>query len=150
MELDEIKALIDLMDEAGLSEIEIEDSGRRVALKKASAAPTVSAVPAVMPAIAAGAPAVAAETEKKETSTTKQHQITSPIVGTFYTAASPNTGPYVELNDLVKKGQTLCIVEAMKLMNEIESDINGRIVEICVDDGTAVEYGEPLFTIEPA
>lgn len=93
---------------------------------------------------------MAAETEKKETSTTKQHQITSPIVGTFYTAASPNTGPYVELNDLVKKGQTLCIVEAMKLMNEIESDINGRIVEICVDDGTAVEYGEPLFTIEPA
>lgn len=148
MELNEIKELIDLMDEAGLSEIEVEDAGRRISLKKASTAPTVS-IPAMMPVSAGAASSPPAETEKKE-ERAKGHQITSPIVGTFYTAASPSTGPYVELNDLVKKGQTLCIVEAMKLMNEIESDINGRIVEICVEDGAAVEYGEPLFTIEPA
>ncbi len=147
MDLKEIKELIALMDDADLSEIEVEDSERRISLKRAVSAP-VATIPA------AAVPVVQQESLPVETGSqpaaTKGHQITSPIVGTFYTAPSPNTAPYVELNDLVKKGQVICIVEAMKLMNEIEADISGRVVEICVEDGAAVEYGEPLFTIEQA
>jgi len=79
----------------------------------------------------------------------KYHIVSSPIVGTFYRAASPDAEPYVNVGDIVKKGQILCIVEAMKLMNEIESEIDGKIVEILVENGQPVEYGEALFKIEP-
>ncbi len=148
MDLNEIKELITLMDDARLSEIEIEDSERRILLKRALAAP-VALSPVVAPVTTEGASPSREEAEKKAADS-KLHHITSPIVGTFYMAPSPTTNAYVELNDLVKKGQVICIVEAMKLMNEIESDVSGRIVEICVEDGAAVEYGEPLFTVEPA
>lgn len=148
MDLKEIKELIRLMDDAALSEIELEEDGRRIHLKKASAepiAPLPVAVTQTEAAVATAASLLVSEEPKAH-----QHQITSPIVGTFYTAASPSTDPYVALGDLVKKGQVICIVEAMKLMNEIESDVDGRMVKICVEDGAAVEYGEALFIIEPA
>lgn len=152
MDLDEIKDLIDLMDEASLAEIEIEDNGKRIRLRKkepfdqermilspTSEVPKESEIP------------IASETlTRKEKEATAGHQIISPIVGTFYKSASPTSNPYVEIGDQVKKGQVLCIVEAMKLMNEIESDLDGRVVKMHVDDGTAVDYGEPLFTIDPA
>ncbi len=148
MDLKELKELISLMDDAALSEIELEEDGRRIRLKKASAEPIVVAP------IAAGQNETVASAVTQPAASEKNnalhHQVTSPIVGTFYTAPSPNTDPYIALGDLVKKGQVICIVEAMKLMNEIESDIDGRIVSTCVEDGAAVEYGEALFLIEPA
>lgn len=147
MDLEEIKELIRLMDDAALSEIELEEDGRRIHLKKASAEPIAhDPVAATQTEALATAASLPASEEPKD----HQHQVTSPIVGTFYTAASPSTAPYVALGDLVKKGQVICIVEAMKLMNEIESDVDGRMVKICVEDGAAVEYGEVLFLIEPA
>lgn len=149
MDLDEIKELISLMDDAMLAEIELEEDGRRIRIKKASAEPIVVA-PAVVAAGRAEASTAAPFPVSEKEPLAHQHQVTSPIVGTFYTAASPNTDPYVALGDLVKKGQVICIVEAMKLMNEIESDMDGRIVKICAEDGAAVEYGEALFLIEPA
>ncbi len=149
MDLKELKELIGLMDDAALSEIELEEDGRRIRLKKASAEPI-----AIAPIAATGQTEVAASTTAQpaapENNNSLHHQVTSPIVGTFYTAASPTTDPYITLGDLVKKGQVICIVEAMKLMNEIESDVDGRIVKTCVEDGAAVEYGEVLFLIEPA
>ncbi len=149
MDLNELKELIALMDDAALSEIELEEDGRRVCLKRASAAPVVSA-PLVARPTEVPEPTAAPVSPREEAKSAHRHKVTSPIVGTFYTAPSPNTSPYISLGDLVKKGQVLCIVEAMKLMNEIESDVDGRIVKICVEDGAAVEYGETLFLIEPA
>ena len=86
----------------------------------------------------------------EETVTGNQTRITSPIVGTFYRSSSPDKPPYVEVGDIVKKGQVLCIIEAMKLMNEIESETTGKIIQALVENGDPVEYGQPLFVIEPA
>jgi len=148
MDLEEIKKLIALLDENDLSEIEVEDSEQRVLLRRERAiAPEVQSLAAMTPALPASESLEKAP-DKEENST--QHQVTSPIVGTFYRSSSPDISPYIELGDLVKKGQTLCIVEAMKLMNEIESDVDGKVVKVNVDDGAAVEFGETLFTIEPA
>ncbi|MFY9269343.1 MAG: acetyl-CoA carboxylase biotin carboxyl carrier protein [Candidatus Manganitrophaceae bacterium] len=147
MDLNEIKKLIDLMSETALTEIEIEEEGRRIRLRKeALPAEKERGVSPFLPAQVQGEPPIPIETKGEEG---QFAVVRSPIVGTFYKAASPDTDPYVELGDTVKKGQILCIVEAMKLMNEIESDVDGKIVEICVEDGTAVEYGKALFRIEP-
>jgi len=141
MDIKEIKKLVALMQEAGLAEIEIEESGRRIRLRRESlvALEAPRAIPASVPRIEASA---VSEPE------IEGHFIRSPIVGTFYRSPSPDQPPYVETGSIVKKGQTLCIVEAMKLMNEIDSDIDGKIAEICLEDGAAVEYGTPLFRIE--
>ncbi len=148
MDLEEIKKLIALLDESNLSEIEVEDSEQRIRLcRERSLPPLVQSLPVAAPALpASGSAEEALANAESET----QHQVKSPIVGTFYRSSSPEISPYIELGDLVKKGQTLCIVEAMKLMNEIESDIDGKVVKVNVDDGAAVEFGEALFTIEPA
>lgn len=146
MDLEEIKKLIDIMDEKALTEIEVEDSERRIRLKREPAhtpGAVSSPVPDVKQTLESGS-------ENVEVNGKKTKEITSPIVGTFYKAPSPDANPYIGLGDVVKKGQTLCVVEAMKLMNEIESDLDGRIVEICVDDGAAVEFGEALFMIDPS
>jgi acetyl-CoA carboxylase biotin carboxyl carrier protein len=87
--------------------------------------------------------------EVVEPVTTKQVTVTSPIVGTFYRAPAPDKPPYVQVGDMVKKGQVLCIIEAMKLMNEIESETSGKIIQILIENGQPVEYGQPLFVIEP-
>ena len=147
MDLNEIKKLADLMCEMALTEIELEEGGKRIKLRKeiVFASKERGAAPVISPHVEQEA--VAAIETKAEAG--RYALIRSPIVGTFYKAASPDADPYVEIGDIVKKGQVLCIVEAMKLMNEIESDVDGKVVEICVEDGTAVEYGKPLFRIEP-
>ena len=141
MDIKEIKKLVALMQEAGLAEIEVEESGRRVRLRRESlvALEAPRAIPASVTRIDTLA---ASETE------IEGHFIRSPIVGTFYRSSSPDQAPYVETGSIVKKGQTLCIVEAMKLMNEIESDIDGKIAQVFLEDGATVEYGTPLFRIE--
>lgn len=144
----EIQELIELLKRNNLAELEFERDGFRVYLKREAgpgqAAPARESVPAVAerPAerLADSAPA---ETIGKVT-------ITSPIVGTFYRSPSPDADPYVEEGDLVKKGQVLCVVEAMKLMNEIESEVDGRIVKILAESTKPVEFGQPLFLIDPA
>jgi oxaloacetate decarboxylase alpha subunit len=155
MNLKEIKELIEMLKNTDISELEIERSGVKVRLRKGGdvtfhpAMPRMEYPPAaiVAPTITeAPLPPVEKVAEPVRTNQTK---VTSPIVGTFYRASSPDKPPYVEVGDTVKKGQVLCIIEAMKLMNEIESETSGKVVQIMVENGQPVEYGQPLFVIEP-
>lgn len=151
VDMSDLRALIDLVKDTEVSELEVEKGGIRVRIKK-PAAPSSGlrriqeTVPAALPTsiIAHGTTQQIPEVVED-----KYHLVCSPIVGTFFRAASPGAEPYVNIGDIVKKGQILCIVEAMKLMNEIESEVEGKIVEIPADDGQPVEYGEVLFKIEP-
>jgi acetyl-CoA carboxylase biotin carboxyl carrier protein len=124
-----------------LSELEIEESGVRIKLKRSE--PGVELPPTKEVIALTKRPSIKDDRDKNLVT------IESPMVGTFYMAPSPGVDPYVKVGDIVKKGQILCIIEAMKLMNEIESELNGKIVSILVEDGNPVEYGEPLFYIEP-
>ncbi|MGH7230568.1 MAG: acetyl-CoA carboxylase biotin carboxyl carrier protein [Nitrospiraceae bacterium] len=143
-----IQALIDLLKQNNLAELEVERAGIRIRLRRESAVPSAPAVRADSVVHAQESPAenldiaVSGDMAGKVT-------ITSPIVGTFYRSPSPDADPYVEEGDQVKKGQVLCIVEAMKLMNEIESEIDGRIVKILAESTKPVEYGQPLFLVDP-
>lgn len=148
MDLKEIKKLIELMSEMALTEIEVEESGRRIRIRKEPSSPARERPVSSTPHPVEKEPSLQAEVNTAGDE--KTVLVRSPIVGTFYKSPSPDADPYAEIGEVVKKGQILCIVEAMKLMNEIESDVEGKIVEICVEDGAAVEYGEPLFRIEPA
>ena len=152
MDLRKLKTLIDLVSESGISELEVTEGEGKVRIVKnappvyvqpsASFAPPMASVPAAgafapeqAPAAAPAAPVV------------QGHVVTSPMVGTFYRSPSPGADPFVQVGDSVKEGQTLCIIEAMKLLNEIESDKAGVVKEILIDNGQAVEYGQPLFVI---
>lgn len=160
MELREIKALLALMQEYGLTELELDDKKRgRLKLVRALAAST--AIPGPMPAVAPSTGAKAARHVTPRAAKggddgaapsirENQRLITSPMVGTFYRASSPDAPPYVEEGNSVRKGQTLCIIEAMKMMNEIEAEVAGRIVKILCENAQAVEYGQPLMIIEAA
>jgi oxaloacetate decarboxylase alpha subunit len=154
MNLKELKELIEMLKDTDISELEIERSGVKVRLRKGGDVTFHPAMPRMeYPPAAIVAPAVvetpASGAEKPvEQAKTNQVKVTSPIVGTFYRASSPDKPPYVEAGDIVKKGQVLCIIEAMKLMNEIESEASGKIVQILVESGQPVEYGQPLFVIE--
>ncbi len=141
MNLDEIRALIELLKDTDISEIQIEKEGVRVKLRRERHIPSFEVIERKTEQRRPEPPA-----EVEETGLVT---ITSPIVGTFYRAASPDAEPFVEVGSRVKKGQVLAIVEAMKLMNEIESDVDGVVVRILVENGQPVEYGEPLFLIEP-
>jgi len=147
MNIEEIRTLIQLLQETNLSEIEVEEAGKKI--RVARVLPLSSSLPAAVPAaIPISAPdASLPQTVVEETDPLAM--ITSPIVGTFYKAGAPGAEPYVKIGDAVKKGQTLCIVEAMKLMNEIESDLDGIIADVCVEDKSPVEFGQPLFKIKP-
>jgi acetyl-CoA carboxylase biotin carboxyl carrier protein len=151
----EIKDLIDLVAERGLSALEVEQTGFRIRIEGAhpqavngasAAAGTLPAAPALPPVPAAG-PGVSSPAEKEEEGL---HVITSPIVGTFYRAPSPESDPFAEVGQKVARGKILCIIESMKLMNEIESDVEGEIVEVYPRSGQPVEYGEKLFAIRLA
>lgn len=162
MNLKEVRELIELVSEKGIAEFEMERQGFRLRIcrdsKGEQVAQYVQPAPAVVQAPApvyqqpAAAPAAAtpqaaaapAAPPKEETG----NNITSPIVGTFYRSPNPDSPPFVEVGTRVKKGQVLCIIEAMKLMNEIESDVDGVIVEIYAQNGQAVEYGQPLFAVK--
>lgn len=143
MELDDIKGLIELLKDTDISELQIEKDGLKIKIKKEK----------LLSAIELSRPVVSHEKQhaaEPPEDTQRLITVTSPIVGTFYRASSPDAEPFVEVGAKVKKGQVLCIIEAMKLMNEIESETDGVIVRILVESGHSVEYGEPLFLIEPA
>jgi acetyl-CoA carboxylase biotin carboxyl carrier protein len=149
----EIKDLIDLVAERGLSALEVEQTGFRIRIE--GARPAGDAAPAVAPTRSLPAPAVGsvgalAAAEPAPAADENLHLITSPIVGTFYRAPSPEADPFAEVGQKVSKGKTLCIIESMKLMNEIESDVEGEIAEVYPRNGQPVEYGEKLFAIRLA
>ncbi|MBL0142080.1 MAG: acetyl-CoA carboxylase biotin carboxyl carrier protein [Betaproteobacteria bacterium] len=149
MDLRKLKKLIDLVQESGIGELEITEGEERVRISRAGAnAPVVMASQAPMGMIAApgstGPSAPAPELPAAPTG----HTLKSPMVGTFYRSASPGAPSFVEVGQVVIKGQTLCIIEAMKLLNEIESDAAGTVKAILVENGQPVEYGQPLFLIE--
>ena len=144
--LGEIRRLIGLVRRTGIGELEISAGGRTVRISAAgSSAGPATPIPVPVAAPAPEKPAAAAQA-----TTAEQHAaITSPMVGTFYRAPAPDADPYVEVGDIVDVGQTVCIVEAMKLMNEIESESRGRIVRILVENAQPVEFGQRLFLVEP-
>lgn len=149
-ELDYIKELAKVLEENSLTELSLEDGDKAIILKKeiVTAAAPVMAAPAaqvsatVQPAAGASDAFICTPIEKKG------KPVTSPMVGTFYKASSPTADPFVEVGSTVKEGQVVCIIEAMKLMNEIESDVAGKVVEICVEDGQPVEFGQVLMYVE--
>ena len=147
MNLKEIKEVIQLMNENGLSEIEIEKDGLKVRLKKGSGGVIESAV--VYEPRTAPETAKATENAAKESPpASKFAQIKSPMVGTFYTAPAPDAAPFVQVGAKVEIGQVICVIEAMKLMNEIKSEVRGMIAEILVHNGDPVEFGQPMFLVE--
>lgn len=146
-DFDDIERLLDLMDARGLEELEVEREGLRVRLRKPGRSPAPVAAP---PAPAAAAPEGAAEAVEADAADAGLAIIKSPIVGTFYRSPEPGAKPFVEAGSTVSKGQVVCIIEAMKLMNEIDADQDGEVVKIYVEDGQPVQYGESLFAIRPA
>lgn len=147
MDLRKLKKLIDLVQESGISELEVTEGEEKVRIaKQLTAAPIAHQVYAPAPLAAAPTPSPAS-TEPTAPTLPEGHVVKSPMVGTFYRASSPDAKAFVEVGDSVKEGQTLCIVEAMKLLNEIESDASGVVKAILVENGQPVEFGEPLFII---
>jgi len=151
MDLRKLKTLIDLVSESNISELEITEAEGKVRIVKAgaaAAAPAHAAAPA--PAAGAAAPvvALAAPPVPEPVAEPAGKIIKSPMVGTFYRAASPGAKPFVEVGDAVKVGQPVCIIEAMKIMNEIEADCEGKIKQMLCENGQAVEFGQPLFIVE--
>ncbi|UOO93444.1 acetyl-CoA carboxylase biotin carboxyl carrier protein [Vitreoscilla stercoraria] len=150
MDLRKLKKLIDLVEESGIAEIEVTEGEDKVRVTRTYAAPaTTYAAPAPTYNIPAAAPtAVVAEVAAAPAAVSTANALKSPMVGTFYRAASPTAAVFVSEGQTVKVGDTLCIIEAMKLMNEIEADRAGVVKQILITDGQPVEYGEPLFIIE--
>ena len=151
MDLRKLKKLIDLVQESGIAELEITEGEEKVKIVKGgvismTAAPAaVVAAPAAAPAAAASAAAPAAAPEPPEGQ--EGHVVKAPMVGTFYRSPSPDAKAFVEVGQAVKEGDTICIIEAMKLMNEIEADASGTVKAILVENGQPVEYGQPLFIL---
>lgn len=148
-ECEYIEKLAKLVSDNQLSEITLEDGDKAITIKKGGVSGVVAApVAPVVQAAAPAAPATEAPQAKAASDAPKGTPITSPMVGAFYAAPSPGSEPYVKVGDVVKAGQVVCIVEAMKLMNEIESEVSGKVVQICVEDGQSVEYGQVLMYVE--
>jgi acetyl-CoA carboxylase biotin carboxyl carrier protein len=152
MDLRKLKTLIDLVSESGISELEVTEGEGKVRIVKNAppvyVQPSASFAPPMTASVpAAGAPASEQPLAAAAPPAVQGHVVTSPMVGTFYRSPSPGAEPFVQVGDTVKEGQTLCIIEAMKLLNEIESDKAGVVKEILIDNGQAVEYGQPLFVV---
>ena len=152
MDIRKVKKLIELLDESGIAEIEITEGEESVRISRYSkdapvviTAPVPAHAPAPAPAAAAAPVASAAPAAEPEDD---GFLVSAPMVGTYYAAPSPGAAPYVQVGDRVSEGDTLCIIEAMKMMNQIEADTSGTIVSILVENGDPVEYGQPLFIIE--
>jgi len=151
MNVKEIKEMLNLMNENSLTELEIEKDGMRIRLKKAqgmqeqafNSAPVIIEREKISP----NAPKEPAAAQHRQTGNTVE--IKAPMVGTFYRAPSPEAPPYAEVDQTVEAGQVICIIEAMKLMNEIKSEVKGKILEILADNAEPVEFGQPMFLIEP-
>ena len=153
MDLRKLKTLIDLVSESNVSELEITEADGKVRIVKQSPtqvvampAPVYASAPAPVPA--AGAPAAAAPAAAPAAAEVAGTVVKSPMVGTFYRASNPGAKPLADVGTAVKKGQALCIIEAMKIMNEIEAEFDGTITKVLAENGQAVEYGQPLFIIE--
>ena len=164
MTLDEIRQILNMVREHALAEFELEQEGVKIRIRKDGgvqvvaaplAAPSMAPVAAVPPVAAPAAvpgpqPVAAASPDAGEEASLELAIVKSPIVGTFYRAPDPSATPFVEVGQVVRKGQVLCIIEAMKLMNEIEAELAGEIVRIHHESGQPVQYGEPLFSIRPS
>jgi acetyl-CoA carboxylase biotin carboxyl carrier protein len=154
IDYDEVRKLVALLEEKNLSVFELETEGFKIKIGRAAPAPAAqAAVQAAPPAVPSGPSALDAPVDLAAPviETSKDHLIvTSPMVGTFYRAPDPTSAPFVDIGDIVKKGQTLCIIEAMKLMNEIEAEVDGTIADIFVENAKPVEFGQKLFAILPA
>ena len=153
MDLRKLKTLIDLVSESNVSELEITEAEGKVRIVKGGGAivQQVMAAPMMAQPMAAAAPAVAAAAApaaEAAPAAVAGHSVKSPMVGTFYRAASPGAKAFVEIGAQVKEGETLCIIEAMKILNEIEADKSGTVTRVLAENGQAVEYGQPLFVIE--
>jgi acetyl-CoA carboxylase biotin carboxyl carrier protein len=157
MDIKDLKSLIKMVTETDITEFELEAAEEKIRIKRGCAAPVVqyqapqtmvAMQPAMVQAAAPAAPAAPVEAAAPAAKA-KGNEITSPIVGTFYRAPAPDAAPYVEVGQIVEKGQVLCIVEAMKLMNEIEAEYRCKIVEMCKENAQPVEFGEALFIVEP-
>jgi acetyl-CoA carboxylase biotin carboxyl carrier protein len=153
MDLRKLKTLIDLVQNSGISELEISEGEEKIRIAKyltAAPGPTMMSMPMAQQAMMAAPavmPAPSFAVEATEPATPSGQQIKSPMVGTFYRSGSPGSPSFVEVGHAVKKGDTLCIIEAMKLMNEIESEVDGVVKAILVDNGQPVEYDQPIFVI---
>ena len=151
MDLRKLKTLIELVETSGIAELEIQEGEERVRITRAhgGAAPQAAGAPMTQLVAAAGAPAAAGPNggTQAEAAAAEGHVVKSPMVGTFYRSATPGSKPFVEVGDTVAEGATLCIVEAMKLMNEIEADKAGVVKAILTENGQPVEFGQPLFVI---
>jgi acetyl-CoA carboxylase biotin carboxyl carrier protein len=157
MQLSDLTQLVKLLDKSNLTEISFSDEKSKIVLKKEpprlpTPLPMAAApAPVYAPAPSASVPAVAGASQAAaEKSGSKFKEITSPMVGTFFAASTPGSAPFVQVGSAVKPGQVLCIIEAMKIMNEIESDVSGVVEEVCVPNETPVEYGTVLFRVRPA
>ena len=149
MDLRKLKTLIDLVSDSNVSELEITEAEGKVRIVKSSGAPLVMQQPAVaMVAAPVAAPPAAAPVTEAAPALDTRHAVKSPMVGTFYRSASPGAKAFVEVGDVVKEGDTICIIEAMKILNEIEADKSGTISKTLCENGQAVEYGQPLFLID--
>ncbi len=152
MDIRKVKKLIELLEESGVAEIEIKEGEESVRISRSSpvsAAPVAPApAPVAAPAAAPAQPAVSEAAEPAAADTPAGEPVKSPMVGTFYRAPSPGAKPFVEVGDKVSKGDTLCIVEAMKMMNHIESEVSGTVKAILVEDAEPVEFDEVLFIVE--
>lgn len=149
MDLRKLKTLIDLVSESNVSELEITEAEGKVRIVKSGGTPVVMQQPVMAVAPAAVAPAVATAPAAPEAEAAPAgHAVKSPMVGTFYRSSSPGAKPFAEIGSQVKEGETICIIEAMKILNEIEADKSGTITRILCENGQAVEYGQPLFVIE--
>ncbi|POZ53787.1 acetyl-CoA carboxylase biotin carboxyl carrier protein [Methylovulum psychrotolerans] len=148
MDIKKIQKLIELVEKSGIAELEVQEGEESIRISRYSAAPTQIAYPQQMlPASPVPAPAVPVIAPAEETAVSG-HVVKSPMVGTFYRSASPGTKVFVEIGQTVQTGDTLCIIEAMKILNQIEADHSGVIKQILVDNAEPVEYGQPLFIIE--
>ena len=156
IDLDWIRRLIDMVDGSGIDSLEISRFGTRVRIAKSPPVTVSAAAPSAMPAApTAAAPAEPAAATAPEPADVEEPdsglaEVHSPMVGTFYRAPAPDAPPYVEPGDRVEKGQTVCILEAMKLMNELEAEVSGTVREICVENADPVEFGQVLFRIDPS
>jgi acetyl-CoA carboxylase biotin carboxyl carrier protein len=151
MDLRKLKTLVDLVSESNISELEITEAEGKVRIVKAGPAAVMVAAPASMTVaapVAAPAPAAPVSAAAPEPAAPAARVVKSPMVGTFYRSASPGAKPFVDVGSAVKEGDPVCIIEAMKIMNEIESDLAGTITRILCENGQAVEFGQPLFELE--
>lgn len=155
MDVKDLKVLIKMITETDITEFEMDNSDEKIVIRRGAkteyvamtAAPAASAAPQPVAAVAAPV-AVSAQSAAPAAAVEVGDTINSPIVGTFYSAPEPGAAPYVEVGQIVEKGQMLCIVEAMKLMNEIEAEFRCKILKVCKENAQAVEYGDPLFIVE--